>query len=120
MVVVLESTDTAFECPCYDLHVAKLLCLATCELVHRLEADIEAGLGHVNSHDVDRAVLVDQLPASTALGRVPAWGYGVYRQQIREMNTCRQDGPVTACMPPMYGKLGRSPNVLYPERRVRS
>ena len=72
-MIVLESTDTAVECLRYDLHVAKLLCLATRELVHRLEADIEAGLGHVNSHDVDRAVLVDQLPASTTLGRVPAW-----------------------------------------------
>ena len=80
MVVVLESTNTAVECPRHNLHVAKLLCLATREFIHRLEADIEAGLGDVNSHDVNSAVLVDQLPASTALGRVPAWEYRVHSQ----------------------------------------
>ena len=63
MVVVLESTNTAVECPRHNLHVAKLLCLATCELVHRLEADVEATPGVVDGEDVNSLALVGQLPA---------------------------------------------------------
>ncbi len=69
----LEPTDTARDLLRLDLHIAKLLSVIVRQLVHGLEADVETGLGVINGKDIDRAVLVGQLPARATLGRVPTW-----------------------------------------------
>ena len=54
------------------LHNAEVLGLVVRQLVHRREGNVEPRPRVVDSEDVDRVVLVLQLPACAAVGRVPA------------------------------------------------
>ena len=56
------------------LHDAEVLGLIVRQLVHRREGNVEPGLCVVDGEDVDCVVLVLQLPACAAVGRVPAYG----------------------------------------------
>jgi hypothetical protein len=55
-----------------SLNTAELNSLVVGELVHGTESEVEAAGGSVDGEDVDRATVVGEAPASTALVRVPA------------------------------------------------
>ena len=54
-----------------DIDTSQKHRLVVGELVHRVQADVEAGVGVIDREDVDRVAVVSELPAGAALGRVP-------------------------------------------------
>ena len=69
----LEPADTGCDLCHRRLHDTELLSLAVRELVHRRLGNVKARLRMVDGKDVNGVVLVLQLPACAAVGRVPAY-----------------------------------------------
>lgn len=71
-VAVLQSTHRAVDLLESGVDAAEELRLPVGEVVHRLERDVEPGVGVVDREHVDAPAVVGQRPAGPAARRVPA------------------------------------------------
>ena len=65
--------------------------LTVCEGVHRLQRDVEAGVGVINREDVNAPAVVGQPPARPARGGVPA-SDGCRTTNVREVGERPESG----------------------------